>query len=82
MGNAHWPRHSKRPPIHFCDTLVFWFDIHWLPRTKAAIATAEIHINIMEFAIVILQLAAVIAITEEPTLQPNFQPASQLWQNC
>jgi hypothetical protein len=36
----------------FCDTLEFWFDIHWSPRTKAAILTAELHINIMEFAIV------------------------------
>jgi hypothetical protein len=55
----------------FFDTLEFWFDIHWSPRTKAAIATSELRINIMEFAIVILQLAAVITITEEPTLQPT-----------
>ena len=55
----------------FCDELEFWFDILWSTKTKQAIANKTIHINVMEFTIVILQLAAVITIMEEPNLQPT-----------
>ena len=55
----------------FCDNLEFWFDIHWSTKTKQAIAAETIHINVMEFTVVILQLAAVITIMEEPKLQPS-----------
>ena len=54
----------------FCTDLQYWFDIHWSPATKNAIAAGEIHINLMEFVVVILQLSAVIVLLEEPTLYP------------
>jgi hypothetical protein len=49
----------------FCHELQYWFDIAWSANTKNAIEKGSIHINMMEFIIVILQLAATIAIVEE-----------------
>ena len=56
----------------FCDTLESWFKIHWsAKKTKKAIADNTIHINLLEFAVVIFHLAAVFTITEEPKLLPS-----------
>ena len=55
----------------FCDTLEFWFDIHWSTTTKQAITNEKIHINLLEFTVVIIQLAAVISIMEEQALVPS-----------
>ena len=52
----------------FCDELTFWFDVLWSEKTKAAIQTKKIHINVMEFVVVLLQLAAIITLAEEPEL--------------
>jgi hypothetical protein len=52
----------------FCHELQFWFDMHWSDTTKQAIATNDIHINVMEFIVVIVQLAATITILEEKRL--------------
>lgn len=40
----------------------------WSDATRASLKSTHIHINVMEFIVVILQLAAVITITEEPCL--------------
>jgi hypothetical protein len=55
----------------FCDTLEYWFNIQWSVKTKKATADNTIHITLLEFAVVIIQLAAVITITEEPELIPS-----------
>jgi hypothetical protein len=52
----------------FCHDLQFWFDMQWSETTKKAIASNKIHINLMEFVVVIVQLAATITLIEEPTL--------------
>jgi hypothetical protein len=50
----------------------------WSPRITEAIKQNKIHINMMEFVVVILQLAATIAIVEEqpqnPELSKEFYP--------
>ena len=65
----------------FCHELQFWFDMHWSNETKQAIADNKIHINLMEFVVVIVQLAATITLLEEPSLyeplQTNFQMVSR-----
>ena len=48
----------------YCPTLRFWFDIAWSPTTVAGILTRQsapgaVHINALEFIVVILQLAAI-----------------------
>lgn len=53
----------------FCVILEFWFDVHWSDKTKQAIAAKTIHMNMMEFAIAILQRAAVITIMENSQFQ-------------
>jgi hypothetical protein len=58
----------------FCDDLEFWFDIHWSPKTKQAINAKTIHIKVMEFTLVILQLVVV-------QLQQNSREVSQPCQN-
>ena len=55
----------------FCDTLEYWFDIHWSAKTRKGIADATILINLLEFAVVIIQLAAAITISEETELVPS-----------
>ncbi len=55
----------------FCHDLEFWFDIQWSAKTKQALAIDAIHINVVEFTVVILQLAAVITILEEAEPQPS-----------
>ena len=49
----------------YCDQLEFWFDIAWSPRTIYGTKKVRpgrpgyVHINFLEFIVVILQLAAV-----------------------
>lgn len=50
----------------YCDVLEFWFDIIWSDTTRSALHSKSLHINVMEFIVVILQLAAVITLAEEP----------------
>ncbi|KAI2489086.1 hypothetical protein MHU86_25515 [Fragilaria crotonensis] len=57
----------------FCHDLQFWFDMHWSERTKRAIAVNKIHINLMEFVVVIVQLAATITLMEETGLYKPLQ---------
>ena len=55
----------------FCDILEFWFDLIWSPPTRTALATNKLHINVMEVIVVLIQLAAVITLVEEPC---HYQP--------
>ena len=57
----------------YCHELEFWFDVAWSTRTTNAIDEGAIHINMVEFVVVILQLAATIAVVEE---QERQQPAT------
>ena len=57
----------------FCHELQFWFDMHWSDATKQAIEANEVHINVMEFVVVIVQLAATITLLEEPSLYEPLQ---------
>ena len=49
----------------FCHELRFWFDNAWAPKTRAGFLAGEIHINILEFIVVILQPAACITRAEQ-----------------
>jgi hypothetical protein len=70
----------------YCTHLEYWFDIIWSETTRKCLHDKILHINVMEFIVVILQLAAVITIMEEPNLYqplqikyPNgIQPLAQL----
>ena len=68
----------------YCDVLAFWFDIIWSPATRSALQSKTLHINVMEFIVVILQLAAVITLAEETTLyaplQTTFPTGIPPWQ--
>jgi hypothetical protein len=49
----------------YCEQLQFWFDIRWSKKTRRALALSPsskdfVHINCLEFTIVILQFAACI----------------------
>lgn len=52
----------------FCDDLHYWFDTMWSLKTRAALVNNQIHINVMEFIVVLLQLAAVVTLAEEQDL--------------
>jgi hypothetical protein len=62
----------------YCHELQYWFDIAWSDDTKTAIEKGTIHINMMEFIVVILQLAAAITVVEEqpqnPEISKKFYP--------
>ena len=62
----------------YCDVLEFWFDIIWSADTSASLKSKKLHINVMEFIVVILQLAAVVTLTEECELYPPCDPPSLL----
>jgi hypothetical protein len=57
----------------YCHELQMWFDIHWSAVTKTGLANKTIHINVMEFVVVIIQLAAVITLVEEEQLYQPLQ---------
>ena len=67
-----------------CDVLEIWFDIIWSAETSASLKLKKLHINVMEFIVVILQLAAVITLTRNPIFTPRCaslsQPESQPWR--
>ena len=55
----------------YCEPLCFWFDIMWSAYVRDALHLhhkhpRHLHINCLEFVIVILQLAAVITLFESP----------------
>jgi hypothetical protein len=72
----------------YCKLLKFWFDIRWSPRVRNSIALPSthkdyIHINSLEFIVMILQLAAVIVRLEAPlheqqALFPSGVPAQPI----
>ena len=47
----------------YCEELEYWFDVVWSTKTRTMFETNQVHINILEFIVVLLQLAA--AITRE-----------------
>ena len=49
----------------FCNELEYWFDIVWAPTTRSAFLAGNIHINLLEFIVVIIQLAACITRAEQ-----------------
>jgi hypothetical protein len=57
----------------YCTELSYWFDIIWSAKTKESLENKVLHINLLEFTVVILQLAAVITCIEEPQLHPQIQ---------
>ena len=62
----------------FCHELKYWFDILWSPRVRKAFDTGTIHINLLEFAVVLIQLAAAITRSEEPIPIVAMPPLSKL----
>lgn len=62
----------------YCHDLEYWFDVIWSPLTRQQFNAGSIHINILEFVVVILQLAAAITRAEEDGKQYNIQPLSKL----
>ena len=57
----------------YCTELSYWFDIVWSAKTKENLEKKVLHINLLEFTVVILQLAAVITCIDEPKLHPQIQ---------
>jgi hypothetical protein len=63
-----------------CEKMQFWFDLIWSPQIKKAIADKLVHINSLEFIVVIVQFAAMITRFAEMTLEqqqvwfPNGRP--------
>jgi hypothetical protein len=56
----------------YCESLMFWFDITWSARVRHSMAMpathkASVHINSLEFIVMIIQLAAVIVRLETLT---------------
>lgn len=51
---------SKAGGGDYCPTLRFWFDLVWSARVKRGLQCKLIHINVLEFIVMIIQLAAVI----------------------
>ena len=49
----------------YCHELEYWFDIVWSDHTRNQFDSGAIHINILEFIVVLLQLAAAITRSEE-----------------
>ncbi len=74
----------------YCPGLGFWFDIMWSPATMRGIKAASsspgfVHINSLEFLVIILQLAAVhtrlttMGTAEEARFFPRGRPAIPVW---
>ena len=60
---------SQRAGGALCDELKFWFDVQWSPRVQRGCSLDAkhpefIHINVLEFIVALLQLAACIAALE------------------
>ncbi|KAI2510867.1 hypothetical protein MHU86_3488 [Fragilaria crotonensis] len=54
----------------FCHELQYWFDVVWSDHTRQQFNIGKIHINILEFVVVLLQLAAAIT-RDEQAFQVN-----------
>ena len=74
----------------YCPGLKFWFDIAWSPRVLrgtrfSSSAPGYVHINSLEFIVVILQLAAVLTriwdlpVGERSIYFPNGRPHIPVW---
>ena len=50
----------------FCHELRFWFDVIWSEKVQSYFVAGKIHINLLEFIVVLIQLAAAITRAEEP----------------
>ena len=62
----------------FCHELRFWFDIVWSDRTQSQFVEGKIHINLLEFIVVLIQLAAAICRAEESAAEYSIQPLSKI----
>ena len=62
----------------FCHKLQYWFDIVWTPATRSAFLAGDIHINILEFIVVIIQLVACITRAEQSGNPFRIQPLSKV----
>ena len=82
---------SERGGGAYCLGLRFWFDLSWSPQTIRGIrdvspsAPGYVHINSLEFIVVILQLAAIktrlgtITLEDILTMFPTGLPAIPVW---
>ena len=62
----------------FCHELKYWFDVVWSDKTQQQFVAGKIHINVLEFIVVLLQLAAAIVKYEEHPAKATMQPLSKL----
>jgi hypothetical protein len=62
----------------FCHELQFWFAVIWSDTVKSQFMAGRIHINLLEFIVVLLQLAAAICRAEEHSSDFHIQPLSKL----
>ena len=62
----------------FCHELQYWFDIVWSARTQQYFVAGKIHINILEFIVVLVQLAAAISRCEQHGSEFAMPPLSKL----
>jgi hypothetical protein len=80
---------SGRAGGAYCEFLMFWFDIIWSDRVRKSVALPSsnkeyVHINSLEFIVVILQLAAVVvrleslSIEQRAALFPSGIPAQPI----
>ena len=61
-----------------CHELEYWFNIVWSQKTQQQFVAGKIHINILEFIVVLLQLAAAIVKYEDHSAKTTMQPMSKL----
>ena len=81
----------KRGGGAYCLGLNFWFDLGWSPRTIHGVRDASpsspeyVHINSLEFIVLLLQLAAIrvrldtMTLDDETTFFPDGRPAIPVW---
>jgi hypothetical protein len=62
----------------FSHELSYWFDVIWSPKITKQFQEGKIHINLLEFIVVILQLAATIVRQEEACPVRLFHPLEKL----
>ena len=62
----------------YCHELQYWFDVIWSDQTRQNFVAGRIHINLLEFIIVLLQLAATITRAEAKENRFAIQPLSKL----
>ena len=65
----------------FCEKMCFWFDIRWSPHILRGVRANPshpdcVHVNALEFIMVILQLAAVMVHLDEARADPTSRSAS------